>query len=71
MTLYAWRVVADAVDETDAAIVAEVLAGAVRDERNDPAELVDVTFAPLEGPDVVGRGSVQNSPAPPATTEGS
>lgn len=48
MTPFRWIVVADAVDETDAAIVAEVLAGAVRDERNDPAEPVDVTFGPVD-----------------------
>jgi hypothetical protein len=42
----------DCTDETDAAIVAEVLVGAVRDERNDAAEPVEVTFGPLEGDDV-------------------
>jgi hypothetical protein len=39
-------------DETDAAILAEVLVGAVRDERNDPEEPVSVRYRPLEGPDV-------------------
>jgi hypothetical protein len=45
---YRWNVEAAADDETDAAIVAEVLAGAVRDERNDPDEPVAVTYRPCE-----------------------
>lgn len=52
MPLYAWHLQAAADDETDAAIVAEVLAGALRDERNDPAEPVDVTYEQVAGDDV-------------------
>lgn len=45
---FEWRVRADAADETDAAIVAEALEGAIRDERNDPDEPVETTFRRLE-----------------------
>lgn len=45
---FEWRVRADAADETDAAIVAEVLEGAIRDERNNPDEPVSTTFRRLE-----------------------
>ncbi len=48
---YRFELDTEATDETDATIVAEVLVGAVRDERNNPAEPVDVTFRPLTGPD--------------------
>lgn len=53
MTRWRWNVEADAVDETDATVVAEVLAAAVCDERNNPDEPVDVTHRPVAGEDVV------------------
>jgi hypothetical protein len=53
MPTYRFELDTAADDETDAAIVAEVLVGAIRDERNNPAEPVDVRYRPLEGPDVI------------------
>lgn len=49
-----WRFELDtqADDETDATILAEVLVGAVREERNDASEPVEIRMRPLEGPDV-------------------
>lgn len=52
MPTYRFELDAQADDETDAAILAEVLVGAVRDERNDPDEPVEVSYRPLEGLDV-------------------
>jgi len=56
-----WRftVDTDATDHTDAAIVADVLEGAVRDERNNPHEPVEVRHRPLAGPDVDAIQQVQ------------
>jgi hypothetical protein len=48
MPLFRWTLDARADDETDAAIVAEVLVGALRDERNDPSEPVDVSTRRLD-----------------------
>jgi hypothetical protein len=51
---YRWTVDAQAHDDTDAAIVSDLLEATLRDERgNDPDEVVDVTYRPLDGPDVV------------------
>jgi hypothetical protein len=50
-----WELEAEAADETDAAIVAEVLAAALRDERNDAGEPVEVRHRPVEGPDVASE----------------
>lgn len=44
---YRFTVDTPAVDETDAAIVADVIVGAVRDERNDPDVPVAVDFEPI------------------------
>jgi hypothetical protein len=52
VTRWKWIVTADAADETDAQIVAEVLEGAVRDERNDPDEKVDVWHEPVDREEV-------------------
>lgn len=57
MPAYRWTVDAQAADDTDALIVADLLEATLRDERgNDPDEVVDVSFRPLEGDDVVDDG---------------
>ena len=59
MPRYRWQLDARAADETDATVVAEVLVGALRDERNDPREPVDERHHPLEGDDVVERVALE------------
>lgn len=49
---YRFTVDAPADDDTDAAIVAEVLTGAVRDERNNPDEPVETRFARINADEV-------------------
>lgn len=44
--LYTWKVTAPAVDEHDAAVVADVLEQTLLDERNDPDEPLLVTVQP-------------------------
>lgn len=49
---YRFTQVTEATDDTDAAIVSEVIVGAIRDERNDAAEEVDARFERIAVDDV-------------------